>query len=129
MALITSNLAVLTINSEVAVCPKSSTFQADLDLKDLQCSASNGTKRFAPGNYGWSGSGTFNYDTAAGLSLNDLLAALKSRTTKTFSLAYTGGVTITGNVWITNVTSNNPENSEVVEISYTYTGDDDFTVA
>ncbi len=50
MAIITANAAVLTIAGEAAICPKSLTFQADLELKDLQCSASNGFKRRRPQN-------------------------------------------------------------------------------
>ena len=131
MALLTSNNTVLQINSETAVCPKQWNFQSDLELKDLQCNLVNGAKRFTAGNYGWSGSGSFIYDTGSGLTAADLLAHLKSRVVKPFSGAFgtgAGSITITGTVFINNVNIDAPDGGEVVNVSFSYTGDDDFTV-
>jgi hypothetical protein len=129
MAIITANAAVLNIAGEAAICPKSLTFQADLELKDLQCSASNGFKRSAAGNVSWQGSGSFILDSGSGLSGADVLNAVKNRALIAISLAITGGPTITGNAFMTNAQLNIPENNDPIEVSFTYTGDDSFTIA
>jgi hypothetical protein len=129
MAVITSNAGVLLINGESAICPKSITLKMDLELKDLQCSASNGYKRSAAGNVSWDGSLNMVMDSGAGFTAADAMNALKSRVVKTISLAITGGFTFTGNAFITNVTNNLPENNDAIDISVSFTGDDEPTIS
>lgn len=129
MAIISSNSVVFSLGGETAVCPKTTTLQFDLELKDLQCSASNGYKRSSAGNVSWQGTSTFVADTGAGLSMADIFNGVKNRALVAVSIAVTGGSTFTGNVWVTNATLNAPENADPVELSITFTGDDAPTIA
>jgi hypothetical protein len=129
MAIVTSNAAAITIAGESPICPKSIQINIDLELKDLQCSASNGFKRSAAGNVSWGGSANFIMDTGSGLSAADVFNAVKNRTLVAVSVAITGGITLSGQAFVTNATVNAPENNDPVEVSVTFTGDDQPTIA
>lgn len=129
MAIISSNAAVLTIAGGVAECPKSATLKMGLELKDTQCSASNGWKRSAKGNKFWEMSLNFILTDGSGLSVQDLHTAWDAAEPVTASLAVTDGFTASGDGFITDITVNAPENAEPIEVSVTLTGDDELSLS
>lgn len=129
MAIITSNLVALSIGGEVASCPTSMELNLSSELKDVQCSASNGWKRSAIGNSSWSMKLNMTYTDDGALTPADIVAAWKARVLIAVAYVVTGGISESGDGWITNVVINAPENSDPVTVSVDITGDDELTTA
>lgn len=124
MAILTSNLASLSIEGEVASCPTSIELNLSTELKDTQCSASNGWKRSAVGNKSWSAKLNMIYTTDGALTPADIMAAWLAGATVTVVFAVTGGISYTGEGYITNVVISGPENADPITVSVDITGDD-----
>jgi len=129
MAIITSSAVAMSIGGEVPTCPQSATLKMATELKDLQCSASNGWKRSAAGNKSWEMTLNFVLATDGALTLTDIHTAWNASAVIAVSFAITGSITASGDGWITNVDVNAPENNDPVTVSVTITGDDDLSIA
>lgn len=129
MAVITTSAVAMSIGAEVPTCPQSATLKMATELKDLQCSASNGWKRSAAGNKSWEMTLNFALTTDGALTLADIHAAWDAAAVIAVSFAITGSITASGDGWITNVDVNAPENNDPVQVSVTITGDDELTIA
>lgn len=127
MAILTSNLASLSIQAEVASCPTSIELNLSTELKDTQCSASNGWKRSAVGNKSWSAKLNMIYTDDGALTPADIVTAWLANTLVTIVFAITGGITKTGTGYITNVVISGPENADPITVSVDITGDDALT--
>lgn len=125
MAIITSNLVALSIGGEVAACPTSMSLKLSTELKDTQCSASNGWKRSAVGNKSWEMSLNMIYTTDGALTPADIVTAWLAGAVVAVTFVVTGGINYGGDAYITNVDINAPENADPVTVSVTLTGDDD----
>lgn len=125
MAILTSNLASLSIEGEVASCPTSIELNLSTELKDTQCSASNGWKRSAVGNKSWSAKLNMIYTDDGALTPADITTAWAANTLVDVVFAVTGGITATGTGYITNVVISGPENADPITVSVDITGDDD----
>lgn len=129
MAVITSSAVAMSIGGEVPSCPQSATLKMSTELKDLQCSASNGWKRSAAGNKSWEMTLNFALTTDGALTLTDIHTAWDAAAVIAVSFAITGSITATGDGWITSVDVSAPENNDPVTVSVTITGDDDLAIA
>ena len=125
MAILTSNLASLSIEGEVASCPTSIELNLSTELKDTQCSASNGWKRSAVGNKSWSAKLNLIYTDDGALTPADITTAWAANTLVDVIFDVTGGITATGTGYITNVVISGPENADPITVSVDITGDDE----
>lgn len=129
MAVITSSAVAMSIGGEVPSCPQSATLKMATELKDLQCSASNGWKRSAAGNKSWEMTLNFALTTDGALTLTDIHTAWDAAVVIAVVFAITGSLSVEGDGWITNVDVNAPENNDPVTVSVTITGDDELAVS
>lgn len=127
MAILTSNLVSLSIGGEVASCPTSMSLKLSTELKDTQCSASNGWKRSAVGNKSWEMSLNMIYTDDGALTPADIVTAWLAGTTVAVAFTVTGGINYEGDGYITNVDINGPENADPITVSVTITGDDELS--
>lgn len=129
MAILTSNLVTLSIGGEVASCPTSMSLKLSTELKDTQCSASNGWKRSAVGNKSWEMSLNMIYTDDGALTPSDIVTAWLAGTTVAVVFAVDGGISYEGDGYITNVDINGPENADPITVSVTITGDDELSAS
>lgn len=129
MAILTSNLASLSIEGEVASCPTSIELNLSTELKDTQCSASNGWKRSAVGNKSWSAKLNMIYTDDGALTPADITTAWAANTLVDVIFDVTGGITATGTGYITNVVISGPENADPITVSVDITGDDELVLS
>lgn len=94
----------LYIGGTALGCLQNASFNGTMDTKDVACAASNGYKDYAAGLVGWSLSGQW-IDTEEVSQAATILALWKARgvITAMWELTGTGGITISGDAFITAV--------------------------